>query len=148
MGISSYFLHEQCFIGKATYFRYINPNSIMTSMNQEKSGINWVIIINEILDNLDGPMADLMLIKYQNVFLRYCHACHRNKEYRTLCRRLVRMMIGYGWIWLAAVSLCDVFLYPIHCGRFIHSRVSRYSAKVWERTTESYKSILLFKELF
>lgn len=59
------------FVSGATYIRYINPNSIMTSLKREREIRNIGIILKDFVASIDEPCYDEQLFTYYNKFLTY-----------------------------------------------------------------------------
>lgn len=62
------------FVSGATYIRYINPNSIMTSLTREREIRNIGIILKDFVVSIDEPCYDEQLFTYYNKFLTYYDA--------------------------------------------------------------------------
>ena len=62
------------FVSGATYIRYINPNSIMTSLKREREIRNIGIILKDFVASIDEPCYDEQLFTYYNKFLTYYDA--------------------------------------------------------------------------
>ncbi len=59
------------FVNVPTYIRFVNPNSIMTSLKIEKEVKNHGIILKDFLSSLDEPCYNEQLFTYFRKFLIY-----------------------------------------------------------------------------
>lgn len=59
------------FVFEPTYLRYMNPGSIMTTLNYEKEAKNWGIILEEVTKSFDKPLYDYQIIRYFHEFLKW-----------------------------------------------------------------------------
>lgn len=64
-------INSLAFVFEPTYLRYMNPGSIMTTLNYEKEAKNWGIILEEVTKSFDEPLYDYQIIRYFYEFLKW-----------------------------------------------------------------------------
>ena len=81
-----------------TYIHPINPNSIMTSSNKERSADNWAIILNDYLDNLDSAFMKQQYVYCLYKFSVWYPDYGRKDNFRKLYNRLLKLAIRRKYV--------------------------------------------------
>lgn len=103
-------LSKLFFVNQETYIHYSTPNSIMTSSSKKKSDLNWMIILNDVEQNLDSLCYQEQLVKYSFLLLK--HKVWEFDDYSFLLSkykmRMKKEFLFKGFLFSLAASLLSV----------------------------------------
>jgi len=109
-------LSKYSYVPQFTYYHFVTPNSIMTSMgniDDKRSCLAWRDIINEVLLTLDDPYYDRQLYYYLWVLMRKYEGI---ENARTIMKRIINLAENKGMKFSAVMSRIFLFM-PFSKGR-------------------------------
>lgn len=110
------------FVKLPTYIRFVNPNSTMTSLNNEREIVNWGIILKDYLLSLDEPCYNEQLYAYLNRFLLYYDSSGGNYGYNDLCK-----LFGYKFLFRRFFKMAVLLFFYRH---FVIVSENRIKARI------------------
>lgn len=103
------------FVFEPTYIRYVNPGSIMTTLDYEKESKNWGVIIEEVSKSFDEPLYNQQLFRYFHEFMRLYKPERNDETYEKLYRVFKSLLWNAGYFKIALY----LFLYKkLYTARF------------------------------
>lgn len=138
MFMTSKVLSKVAIISQKTYIHYSTPKSIMGSMTEMTSAMNWQAILFDVIENVDGELMDLMAIKYLNKYLSIFNLRKGDKSFVQLGKDFAIKLVSFGMYKLAIGVLLYVILFPLHKGHYLWRVKDRWVPKMWQKLTCNY----------
>lgn len=110
-----------------TYYRYIIPNSIMTSTDNEKSGYNWGILLYDIACNFEEKDFLLQFRRYLKDWVKWYYKVPYISSLRKAQRQFMKEAIKHHMFYIAFVIFLGGFLSWFEFGK----KVGRHLANLW-----------------
>lgn len=88
---------RMAFVFEPTYIRYVNPGSIMTTLDYEKESKNWGIIFEEVSKSFDEPLYRHQLLYYFFLFLRLYEPRRKDAKFEKLYQVFKSLLWNAGY---------------------------------------------------
>lgn len=89
------------FVFEPTYIRFVNPGSIMTTLDFEKEAKNWGIIIEEVSKSFDAPLYNHQLLRYFHEFIKLYKPDRNDATYERLYSVFKSLLWNAGYFKIA-----------------------------------------------
>jgi glycosyltransferase involved in cell wall biosynthesis len=114
------------FVFEPTYIRYVNPGSIMTTLDYEKESKNWGVIIEEVSKSFDEPLYNQQLFRYFHEFMRLYKPERNDETYERLYCVFKSLLWNAGYFKIALYLFLYKNLYSFRFSWRIKKKIDRF----------------------
>lgn len=125
------------FISQPTYIRYVNPNTIMTSLTKEREIKNIGIILKDFLSTIDEPCYNEQLFSFFSKFLIYNDASSGEYGFASLYKDFQKLFVKRGFMKMSLLMFlykCRYFIVPENKVKarlrgYMHAEINSFFSK-------------------